>query len=184
MHRRPGTAEAPVDGNQTDGPVIHDEKLVRDEKDTSKVSEANLNNAPVPSSEKAEYSASVLNAAHTTSAEGSTVSGSTQVAAVEMKETTNNTDTRNSSKRGLQENIQFSSPSLVAHVSESSGAVVLAEKNPTGVPPLPPLYVSPRKNNKRLKKGLIHQKGEGEDDTTETTNASSAGSHEGRRRAQ
>ena len=37
-------------------------------------------------------------------------------------------------------------------VSEKSSVLVVKE-NPTGVPPLPPIYVSPRKEVKRPKKG-------------------------------
>ena len=84
-----------------------------------------------------------------------------------------------------QDNLQVVSPSLAATVPDSSGgSVVLADKYPTGVPPLPPDYVSPGKNIKRPKKGLTQQKGEGEDGTTETTNALWTGSSKGRRRAQ
>jgi hypothetical protein len=83
--------------------------------------------------------------------------------------------------------VQVAIPSLVVHatdVEESKGVVVLAEKTPMGVPPLPPVYVAPRKNIKRRKKGSTQLVVEGADGTTETTNALSAGSRGERRQAQ
>ena len=87
--------------------------------------------------------------------------------------------------RVSRDNMQAFSSGLAAPTPELNGtAVVLSDKNPKGVPPLPPVYVLPRKNIKRPKKGLPKHLGEGEDGTTDSANALSAGSPGGHRRAQ
>jgi hypothetical protein len=83
-------------------------------------------------------------------------------------------------------------------VNDTSSALVVREK-PTGVPPLPPVYVSPRKEVKRPKKGYgnrgalfqqpaatevtVSKETGGEEDKT-FGNAGLAGSFEECRRAQ
>jgi hypothetical protein len=57
-------------------------------------------------------------------------------------------------------------------------AIVQYEKHLEGVPPLPPVYISPRINNKKLKKGTDHS-----DDGMDTSEPL-AGSYEERRRDQ
>lgn len=63
-------------------------------------------------------------------------------------------------------------------------ALVVANKHPDGVPPLPSAYVSLRKNNKKLRKEM--EQGGSKKDTHETNNniALLAGSLVGRCRAQ
>lgn len=68
--------------------------------------------------------------------------------------------------------------------SELTCTLALIENSPGGVPPLPLVYVSPRKTNKRAKKGLAPGGREAGGEGSDTTNATMAGSSEGRYRAQ
>lgn len=66
----------------------------------------------------------------------------------------------------------------------NSGAMVVAHGSPTGIPPLPPVYVSPRKDNKRPRKVQAGKEKGDKIQVQETTDALSAGSSEEYRRAQ
>lgn len=106
---------------------------------------------------------------------------------------------RNSNKHIWQDNTQSaaapaaqvptvteatSAPAAPVTVTGTSSAIVATGKTPLGVPPSPPVYVSPRKNIKRPKKRTSQQALEGDDGTSDSINALSAGSRGGCRRAQ
>jgi hypothetical protein len=89
-------------------------------------------------------------------------------------------------KRGSQENLQ---PPPASNGKQRSGSgvvdgTVVVYKTPPGIPPLPPVYVSPRKSIKRPKGFSISQAaGEGKE-IQDSTEAISAGSQVEYRRAQ
>jgi hypothetical protein len=89
-------------------------------------------------------------------------------------------------KRTSQDNTMMlaaaTSPSLAS--VDTCSTLVVMQKTPQAVPPLPPVYVSPRKQNKRLKNTLVQVSGDNKMKDQETSEAISAGSLEERRRAQ
>lgn len=93
-----------------------------------------------------------------------------------------------SNKRLSANNTQADLAATVVHTDPEEdsqrGIIVTTEKQPAGVPPLPPVYVSPRKTNKRLKKGSDQGGSEAGAAANGSKNALSAGSHVGHRRAQ
>ena len=92
-------------------------------------------------------------------------------------------ENRANNKRNSVENTQGGENKALELTEKRAevGPMVPFEKTPPGIPPLPPMYVSPRKKNKRSKKGIEQDEAGEEEERNKTSTARSAGSSEERR---